>query len=139
MEKGFPRPVVYVDKTTTNTECEDPNDYGSWGKEWDNRNYPMPYTAEDTFIAALSNTRAFECVQNKLCFVCGEHVDDDLVGLIADSKDWIHRESGPFHFKCLHLSFITCPYLATTGKMFVACGSWSDLKDEIEETFSDPY
>lgn len=140
MKKGFPRPVVFVDNTSTNTYVgDDPNDYGSWGPEWDNRYYPYPYTAEDNFIASLSNPRAYECVKHKLCFVCGEYVEGDLVGLLLDNRAWINRETGPFHFKCLHLALVTCPYLALTDKSEPACGLWSDLQDLILKTFENPY
>lgn len=133
MKRGFPRPRTYVGKTSRHPSR------GSYGKRWNSKTYPHPYTASDDAVSNISEGRVRECTTFKRCGTCGEPVDDDLVGLIIynthspkiKSKDWLHAESGPYHFKCLVLNFTMCPHLVETKQFLPAVGLWKDVREEI--------
>lgn len=131
-----------VSKTTTNRYA---GSHGSYGRKWENKEYPHPYTAEEYSIAQINKPRLKESARNKICGTCGEHVKEDLVGLIlynprakrnrlAGSGDnWLHAEAGPYHLKCLVLNFTMCPMLAATKTFMPAVALWDDVKDDIRE------
>lgn len=144
MKTGFPRPRIFVKTTSTSAYKRHKN--GNFGEKWNNRWYPHPYTATEAVVSRISPQRLKESVLDKLCGVCGEHVEEDLVGLIiyntrspksskGESNGILHTESGPYHFKCLNIAFSTCPYIAE-GKVFLgACGLWSEVGQQIADTF----
>ena len=147
MKRGFPRPKVFIEKTTS-ADNVTPN--VSYGNKWDGRNYPVPYTAGE-YISVFSEERGIECIQNKVCSVCGEYVEDELVGLailndegsepdyvrFAAEYGWITTEAGPFHFPCLNLAFTMCPHLAERDRFLPAVGLWSDIKPLMEEWYEE--
>src|SRR5690348_10568755 len=119
MKRGFPRPLTKIEKTSSNPR----RGKTSYGRKWDGRNYPHPYAATEDNLARISTGRKAECVKFKRCMNCGEPVKEEVVGLILynpKSKvggrfdDYIHHESGPYHFKCLVQSMTMCPHLATS-------------------------
>lgn len=141
MKRGFPRERTFVGRTYSNTMSR--NGSGSYGKKWENREYPHPYTAMDSNIAQISKPRLRESARNKICGTCGIHVKDDLVGLIVynprakrnmragNGSNWLNSESGPYHLKCLALNFTMCPMLSATKTFMPAVALWDDVKDEI--------
>lgn len=141
MERGFPRPRIEHGVTTSNPYM---GRNGSYGKKWENRSYPVPYTASDTKVSNIDAVRLNESINNKVCGTCGDPVEEDLVGLIIyndkarlgsvtqeQRNGWLHRESGPYHLKCLALNFTMCPMLAETKLYAPAVGLWSEVKDDI--------
>lgn len=138
MKRGFPRPTAFIEKTRTNPYARS----DSYGKKWDNRRYPWPYTASDSIISNISNKRLRATILEKRCSVCGDKVEEDLVGLVLYNEksrvkgphpDWLHPESGPFHFPCLALAFKVCPHLAETKVFMPGCGLWDDVKKPIKQ------
>lgn len=135
MKRGFPRPMAYISKTTRSPY----KGKSSYGKKWDNRRYPWPYSASDHTISNISTGRMRECIKFKRCAVCGDPVEEEFVGLIiyntrspkVRSKKWLHVESGPYHLKCLNIAFTTCPHLADTKQFLPACGNWSDVRPSL--------
>jgi len=134
-----------VEKTTANPYRSRSESYG---KQWDDREYPHPYTAEEDGIAAIHQGRLKESITFKRCGTCGETVEDDLVGLIIynnssqiarDKSDGrvLHSESGPYHLKCLALNFTMCPHLANTKIYAPAVGLWKDVRQDIMDAI--PY
>lgn len=122
---------------------------GSYGGKWENREYPHPYTASEDSVSNISDSRLKESVRNKICGTCGIHVKEDLVGLIIYNdkarlgtvtekarRGWIHRESGPYHLKCLSLNFTLCPMLSETKLYVPAVALWEDVKQDIREAKS---
>lgn len=142
MKRGFPRPMTYVGKTYSNPRKRNGKAVKSYGKKWDGKKYPHPYTAQEYNIGAIHRGRLKESIKFKRCGACGEPVEDELVGLIlwnprskanTQHKDWLHSESGPYHFKCLVLTMTRCPHIANTKRFLAACGNWSDVKAQILE------
>lgn len=137
MKKGFPRPKYFIEKTKRHPSK------GSYGKKWNNKFYPHPYNAADSYPASISQSRLIQCVTFKLCGTCGEPVIEELVGLIicnprspAFTKKswpdgWLHSESGPYHLKCLSLNFAMCPHLVETKQYLPAVALWTDVRAEI--------
>lgn len=140
MKRGYPRPRMMVGKTYSNHYA---GTNGSYGKAWNDREYPHPYTAMDHSIAQINKPRLRESANNKICGTCGLHVKEDLVGLIlynplskrnrnaGNGKNWLHAEAGPYHLKCLTLNFTMCPMLAATKTFMPAVALWDDVKDDI--------
>ena len=135
MKRGFPRPRGFIERTSRHPSR------GSYGKKWNNKFYPWPYSATDDSIANIDG-RMKECVMFKRCGTCGDPVEEELVGLIlwnpaspkvrsSEDKDWINPESGPYHFKCLVLNFTMCPHLSETKQFLPGCGSWKDVRPLI--------
>ena len=146
MDKGFPRPKVYVE-TTYNDQT-----YKTYGDKWNDRVYPVPYTARDEeHIAEFSESRGKECAVDKVCSVCGEYVEDDLVGVAVLNENtqnamyrdyvkvfgWITTEAGPFHLKCLSIAFTLCPHLVVNDIFEPAVGLWEDIKPLMMEWYED--
>lgn len=144
MKTGFPRPRTHVGTTTSNP-YDRKRRGGSFGREWNDRDYPHPYTASSTNVASIDRTRLYKSVHEKLCGTCGEYIEEDMVGLIlfntntrASSfkhNDWIHSETGPYHLKCLVLNFTMCPMLAKTKVYMPGYGSWEVVGPMVKELF----
>jgi hypothetical protein len=144
MKRGYPRPRTMVGKTHSN-RLASAGAGGSYGKKWENREYPHPYTANDGNIAHINKPRLRESTRNKICGTCGLHVKEDLVGLIlynprakrnrlaGNGDNLLHAEAGPYHLKCLTLNFTMCPMLAATKTFMPAVGLWDDVKDDIRK------
>lgn len=146
MKRGFPRPLTKIEKTSSNLSRSARNTTGSYGKKWDGRNYPHPYAATEENLARISTGRKAECVKFKRCMNCGEVVKEDIVGLILYNPrsrmgmkfdDFIHHESGPYHFKCLIQSMTMCPHLATNKRFMAGSGEWSVVKPLIAAYLTD--
>lgn len=146
MRRGFPRPKAFVEKTSRSPYRKHRG--GNYGKKWNNRYYPWPYTASDDKISNISRARLKESVYFKKCGTCGEPVEEEMVGLIVyntrsrklgpmvDKGTLLHSESGPYHLKCLALNFVSCPHLAATNLYEPAYGKWSDVRQQIIDTIS---
>ena len=134
MKRGFPRPTMHIDTTVTNVKVMDNGGKmyrQSYGPEWDNRRYPIPYTAEEDNISTLHSGRLQECVVDKLCIACGEEVEEEIVWLMV-SEGKIFSESGPFHSKCKTLTERMCPHIVlSNGKYTFKQDEWSNVKHEI--------
>lgn len=132
MKRGFPRPQMRVEKCMTN----DPNTTGSmgYGEKWDDRTYPVPYTAAN-YISTLHSGRAGECVMFKRCFACGEPVEGDEV-MVLRMTGKIFSESGPFHDKCATITAKLCPHIATGTKYTFARESWESVRDAIKTHYN---
>lgn len=152
MKTGFPRPRSFVFETTSNPyQPRKGQREGSYGKKWEHREYPHPYTAEEYNLARINRTRLFETIDNKLCGTCGLPVEEDLVGLILynphtrnhkiseNRKIWFHGESGPYHLKCLSLNFTMCPMLSQTKLYIPAVALWDDVKNIIAAVASNSF
>lgn len=142
MKRGFPRPKAFVAKTSRSPYKK------GYGKRWDNRWYPWPYTADANTISDISEGRMLECIYFKRCGTCGEPVKEENVGLILYNprspkisgtsphyRPLLHKESGPYHLKCLVLNFTMCPHLAATKLYMPGYGKWTDVRDQILETY----
>jgi hypothetical protein len=144
MKRGFPRPRGFVKRTVTHPSG------GSYGKKWDNREYPWPYSASSNTISNISEGRMRECALFKRCGTCGDPVKEDLVGLIIynvnsaycvnyntkikkSARPILNTESGPYHLKCLALNFTMCPHLAKTKHFEPAVGLWSEVRNQVLE------
>lgn len=139
MDKGFPRPKQYVEKTAT-----------PYGDKWNERTYPVPYTAlTEHNLAEFNEDRGKECAVDKVCSVCGLHVDEELVGLAILNENtsdqsyrnyihefgWITTEAGPFHLKCLSIAFTLCPHLVVNDIFIPAVGLWKDVQPLMLEWY----
>lgn len=131
MKRGFPRPMYFIEKASR---------HGGYGKKWNNRWYPHPYTASDGYPANINQQRLAESVYFKKCGTCGEPVKEELVGLILNNRrspvhdknsGLINSESGPYHLKCLSLNFTVCPHLVETKQFIPAVGLWKDVRADI--------
>jgi hypothetical protein len=107
MERGLPRPLLKINKIS---------EYVSEDPKWNNRRYPVPYTAREgrSGIALISDERAKECVIDWVCFVCGNEVKPDETWALAKGKDLNtdHGEAGPYHKVCLDIAMKMCPHIA---------------------------
>lgn len=107
MKRGFPRPTADIDDERVEKR---------WGKKWNKRRYPWPYTASDFYIGESNNTRPRECIDEKLCGNCGIKVEEDLVHVIITNEprsfDYVWYESGPFHEKCVLQVLTLCPAIS---------------------------
>lgn len=136
MKKGFPRPKGFVERTSRHPSK------GSYGKKWNNKWYPWPYSASATTISNISS-RMKQCVQFKLCGTCGDPVEEEVVGLIlfnpaspyvrkgdmGEADDGlINAETGPYHLKCLVLNFNMCPHLVETKQFMPGYGEWKVVR-----------
>lgn len=141
MKRGFPRPSEFIEKTSRSLKKS-----GSYGKKWNNRWYPWPYSASDHAISNISAGRMEECVHFKRCGTCGEPVKEEMVGLVlynpkaksvkeVHGNKLLHQESGPYHLKCLVLNFTACPHLVESGEYMPGYGEWKILKPMLLETY----
>lgn len=143
MKRGFPRPRVFIDKTHTHPSK------GSYGRKWDKKSYPHPYNASDSNVAEIHEGRLKESIKFKVCGTCGEHIEEDLVGLIINNtrspkvykvyKDGaiLNTESGPYHIKCLQLNFTMCPHLVELQTFIPAVASWDDIAPQLRELLAE--
>lgn len=139
MKSGFPRPRMFVERTSRHPSK------GSYGKKWNNKSYPHPYSASDTSIADINAERLRECVVDSKCGTCGDPVaQDEFVGLILwnqrsiktkAEKGWLNSESGPYHLKCLIINFTQCPHLVETQQFIPGCGVWSEVQPQMVAEF----
>lgn len=141
MKRGFPRPLAFITRTSRSPYARGD---GSYGKRWDGKNYPWPYSASTTKVSNLDRGRMKECFLFKRCGTCGEAVVEEEVGLIlynprskgVQGNDVLHHESGPYHLKCLVLNFTKCPHLAATKQFMPAYGSWKDVRPQLAEIWA---
>lgn len=133
MKRGFPRPQMHVAKTTTNfsTDESGTTKYGlSYGEKWDDKTYPIPYTAEEHSISTLHSERLRECVVNKNCIACGEAVEEEIVTVMYQGNK-IFSESGPFHEKCARLTQAMCPHININAGYTFGTVAWSEVQGQI--------
>jgi len=130
MHAGFPRPQFQVEKTKTARLGE--KEWGSYGEKWDNRSYPIPYTAEDYSISTLNSDRLEDCVSHKKCIACGEAVEEELVTILLYDGQ-VQGESGPFHEKCARLTNTMCPHINLNPDFLFIQVAWSEVADRIAE------
>lgn len=132
MKRGFPRPQMHVEQTQTHRVW---NEYGksyayvgSYGERWDNKNYPVPYTAEEDAISQLHSGRMRECVTFKRCVACGESIQEEIVSLML-RKGELHSESGPFHDKCARLTQNLCPHINLGSEYAFVKRRWDEVRE----------
>lgn len=116
MPRGLPRPIFPKEEMSYN-----------WRDNWAGRKFPLPYTAQKTDISLIHEGRAKECVKQRLCFVCGDAVDDPWA--LANEKNSIeHGEAGPYHEVCATITLKMCPHVNEWGysKRKV---TWEELED----------
>lgn len=139
MKRGFPRPLTKIGTTSSNPKSGAPLS-GSYGKRWDNRVYPHPYAADEDNLARIHEGRKAECVIFKLCLNCGKPVEEEVVGLLFANpnsplgkphEDYVHTETGPYHFKCLVQSLTLCPALSTSKRFVGGNGEWKVVRPII--------
>lgn len=130
MQRGFPRPQIQIAKCGTLYNQES-NSWGGYGESWDNKTYPVPYTAESDAISVLNSDRMEECANHKLCVVCGDDVTEEIVSVMF--KDGaVFSESGPFHEKCARLTEKMCPHIAISqGQYEFKRVPWVSVNSEI--------
>ena len=128
MTYGFPRPRKHVKKIKVKGQ-------GSWKNydwsAWDDKTYPVPYTAKLARVGEMSYTRTNECVAKRLCIVCGI--------LVEDKRPWAYvwnnsfpKDAGPFHQKCVTLTKTMCPVVAvSTGEFVFMRTSWRALENRV--------
>lgn len=125
MPRGLPRPILKIDAVSP---------YVSEDPRWNNRRYPVPYTAREgrEGIALISDPRAKECVIDWMCFVCGEKVRADETWALAKGRDLStdHGEAGPYHKVCLDIAMKMCPHIAE-GTYFAVKIHKSDLMKDV--------
>jgi hypothetical protein len=120
MPKGMPRPVVLKEKMSYR-----------WRGQWEGRRFPLPYTAQKNDISLIHEGRAKECVKNRLCFVCGETVDDPWA-LANERGSTDHGEAGPYHELCATITLKMCPHVNEWGYTKVKI-TWEELESFTED------
>ena len=105
--------------------------FGGYGEKWDNKTYPVPYTAEEDNISTLHSGRTAECARFKKCIACGDPVQgEDVWVLLKDEK--VISESGPFHEKCSIITMKMCPHIVeSNGSYTFKQVSWTSVKSEV--------
>lgn len=111
MNKGFPRPRAKI------KEIEKAKRWGLDEDGWNNKEYPIPYSARMNRLSHLAKIRVLECAKNKLCMVCGEFVPGEMV-LAYKWADRLTADSGPFHEKCVKLTQSMCPMVNHRPEQF---------------------
>lgn len=130
MQRGFPRPQIQIEKCRTLFNQESKS-WGGYGDFWDNKTYPVPYTAEIDSISVLNSDRMEECATGKLCVVCGDEVPEETVSVLFKDGE-VFSESGPFHEKCARLTEKMCPHIAISqGQYAFKSVPWVSVKSEI--------
>jgi len=140
MKRGFPRPGFKVDALRTRRPDGDTYE-GTWG----GKTFPLPYSSQEDKISENNRGRMKECILFKKCVACGDPVGGDIVGLLfynPDSEyaqfnytDWVHAETGPFHFKCLRLTITMCPHIVEGDTFLPGSGEWKIVKPMVEEHY----
>jgi len=124
---------MFVSKCYTNiiVEPDGTRKYGQgYGDKWDNKTYPVPYTASEQTISSLHSGRMIECAKFKRCVACGDPVSEPDVSVIRKNGKLI-SESGPFHEKCARLTARMCPHIAESKEYAFSVEPWANVKSEI--------
>ena len=129
MKRGYPRPQMHVSKCVTNTTADGRSGVG-YGERWDNKNYPVPYTAEEDAISTLHDGRLKECVHFNKCIACGEPVENKTIPILLRNNE-VMGESGPFHEKCAKLTERMCPHVAVSTEYGFKHMAWAEVKPKI--------
>ena len=138
MEAGFPRPRKHIKKIKILGQGHWKNH--DWS-EWDNKTYPIPYTAHMDSVGVTNAARVSECRYLRNCIVCGIKVEDETPWAYIWSNTF-PEDAGPFHEKCVRLTQKMCPVVATsTGEFRFVQTTWKalelrivpDSQKEIEE------
>lgn len=123
--------LVTACRTNVVTDETGKKHYGQgYGDRWDNKTYPVPYTAQDSSISTLNSGRMMECATFKKCVACGDAVTEDSVSVIRKNGK-VFSESGPFHEKCARLTARMCPHIAESKEYTFSVESWAEVKSEV--------
>lgn len=124
---------MHIDECSTNvfTDTEGVRTYGGYGEKWDNKTYPVPYTAQEHNISTVESDRLDECFKEQLCLACGDAVPDENLWAMKMNGEYFH-ESGPFHEKCATLTARMCPHIAeSNGKYTFLQVDWLKVKSKM--------